>query len=198
MEYPIISKIITAAILVVAMSLTGALMYFTKQSAIQDSRLQQELNTLEQSQDSKKTELEKRLDSQKQEIEKLKVDVQARAAKKAQLAAVKTVVPVVTTVVKAARSGNCELYRPLVSQYSWNVSVAMAVMQAESGCNPNAANLTDSHATCKGSFGLFQIACFDGQVYDPAQNIAVAWRKYQARNWQPWGAFTNGSYLKYL
>jgi hypothetical protein len=92
----------------------------------------------------------------------------------------------------------CELYRSLISQYSWNVNVAMAIMQAESGCNPNAANWTDSHSTCKGSFGLFQIACFSGQVYDPAQNISIAYQKYQARGWQPWGAYTNGSYLKYL
>ena len=92
----------------------------------------------------------------------------------------------------------CEIYRSLISQYSWNVAVAMAVMRAESGCDPSASNWTDSHSTCKGSFGLFQIACFDGQVYDPAQNISIAYRKYQARGWQPWGAYTNGSYIKYL
>jgi hypothetical protein len=86
----------------------------------------------------------------------------------------------------------CELYRPLISQYGWNVSVAMRVMQAESGCNPNAANWTDSHSTCNGSFGLFQIACFSGQVYDPAQNIAIAYQKYQARGWQPWGVCNRG------
>lgn len=98
------------------------------------------------------------------------------------------VVPVVEPTVEkpTVYAIGCELYRPLISQYSWNVSVAMAVMQAESGCNPNAANWADSHSTCSGSFGLFQIACFSGQVYDPAQNIAIAYQKYQARGWQPW------------
>jgi hypothetical protein len=74
----------------------------------------------------------------------------------------------------------------------------MAVMQAESGCNPQAANWQDQHSTCTGSFGLFQIACFDGQVYDPIQNIAIAWQKYQSRGWQPWGAYTSGKYLRFM
>lgn len=103
----------------------------------------------------------------------------------------------------------CEAYRPLVAKYSWNVEIAMAVMRAESTqnnipCNPNAANWNDTHrdiygnVVCTGSFGLFQISCHGGQIYDPAANIAAAWAKYEARGWQPWGAYTNGSYLAYL
>lgn len=89
----------------------------------------------------------------------------------------------------------------------------MAVMEAEStthingvkvSCNPSAANRSDVHkdaygnVICIGSFGLFQISCHSGEVYDPAKNVAIAYQKYQARKWQPWGAYTNGSYLKYL
>lgn len=74
----------------------------------------------------------------------------------------------------------------------------MAVMMAESTCNPSAANRTDRHNGCMGSFGLFQIACYDGEVFDPEQNVAIAWKKYQARGWQPWGAYTSGAYKKYL
>lgn len=92
----------------------------------------------------------------------------------------------------------CERYRPLVEKYDWDVRIAMAIMQAESSCNPNAANWNDNHGVCKGSFGLFQISCHGGAIYDPAANVQVAWQKYQARGWQPWGAFTNGSYLKFL
>ena len=107
------------------------------------------------------------------------------SAKKAAEAANKAVSAVVSA--KVVYPAGCEIYRPLVAQYGWNVESAMAVMKAESGCNPMAANLTDSHATCKGSFGLFQIACFDGQVFDPVQNVAIAWRKYVASGWRPWG-----------
>lgn len=105
--------------------------------------------------------------------------------------------------------GGCETYRPLVEKYNWDVRIAMAVMEQEStqngiSCNPNAANLNDVHrdvngnVVCVGSFGLFQIACFDGQVYDPEKNLAIAWRKYEERGWQPWGAYTSGEYRKYL
>lgn len=100
----------------------------------------------------------------------------------------------------------CEQYRSLVTQYAWDVSVAMAVMKAESGCNPMAANNTDNHRVCMGSFGLFQISCHSGQIYDPAQNVRIAWLKYSAINprdgmpqkWRPWGAYNSGAYLKYL
>lgn len=137
----------------------------------------------------------KEIDSSKQTIDQinqqlkdsqLKIDQLNKqlSAKNATEAANKAVSAVVSA--KVVYPAGCEIYRPLVAQYGWNVESAMAVMKAESGCNPMAANLTDSHATCKGSFGLFQIACFDGQVFDPVQNVAIAWRKYVASGWRPW------------
>ncbi len=88
--------------------------------------------------------------------------------------------------------GNCETYRPLVAKYGWNVEVAMNVMRAESGCNPNAINKTDNHKVCRGSYGLFQISCHSGVVYDPEENVKIAWAKYQARGWKPWGVCNSG------
>lgn len=93
----------------------------------------------------------------------------------------------------------CTNYRHLVEQYDWNVSVAMAVMQAESGCNPEASNWNDRHATCIGSFGLFQLGCFwTDNPHDPATNVAKAYEIYSRSGWRPWGAFNNKSYLRYL
>jgi hypothetical protein len=101
----------------------------------------------------------------------------------------------------------CANYRYLVEQYDWNVNTAMAVMQAESGCNPNAENWRDNHRTCIGSKGLFQLACFwptalgytYDSLYDPASNVAMAYQIYKRSNsWNAWGAFTNGSYTRYL
>lgn len=164
----------------------------------QQLRLQQEQQNRElQDKDNQQIKLKQDYDKQ---IENLKQDyetkLQAKRAEKARLAAL---TPRETPVVGRGGSlSGCEAYRPLVSQYAWDTRIAMAIMRAESGCNPMAANLTDSHATCKGSFGLFQIACFDGQVYDPAQNVAIAYRKYKASGWRPWGAYTSGAYLKYL
>lgn len=102
---------------------------------------------------------------------------------------------------KTTYSVGCDQYRHIVEQYSWPTNVAMAVMQAESSCNPNAALWSDNHmswAGCMGSFGLFQINCSHGQLYDPEKNIAQAYRMYQASGWQPWSAYTTGAYLKYL
>lgn len=78
--------------------------------------------------------------------------------------------PLVNKPAPAPRTGgSCEDYRGLVSQYSWNADTALLVMSLESGCDPNAVSPTNDH-------GLFQL---NGQpVYDPAQNIAIAYGKY--------------------
>ena len=83
-------------------------------------------------------------------------------------------------------SGDCEQYRGLVAQYSWNVETVLAIMKAESGCNPNAANLNDNHRVCMGSFGLLQISCHGGRILDPAANIAAGYAKYVASGYSPW------------
>jgi hypothetical protein len=115
-------------------------------------------------------------------------------------------------VVSVARSeatpvsSGVEQWRHLVEQYKWDVDIAMAVMSAESGGNPNAENLSDVHrdmygnVICYGSFGLFQISCHGGQIFDPTANVQAAWIKYinAGNSWSPWGAYTSGAYYKYL
>jgi LysM repeat protein len=91
--------------------------------------------------------------------------------------------------VSAGLTG-CELARSLINQYDWNTDVAYQVMMAESHCDPNATNMADDHGACSGSFGLFQINCTRGQLYDPAANVAAAYAMYQQSGWQPWGATT--------
>lgn len=89
---------------------------------------------------------------------------------------------------------DCDQFRPLISQYSWNVDVALQVCQAESGGNPNNENATDYHVVCSGSRGLFQIGCDStddyADMFDPATNIAQAFKLYASRGWEPWGATT--------
>lgn len=88
----------------------------------------------------------------------------------------------------------------LVNNYSnWDQRVARAVCMAESGGNTYAANTTDNHGRCKGSFGLMQLACFwIPNPYDPVANMAKANEIYTRSGWAPWGAYTSGKYLRYL
>jgi hypothetical protein len=83
-----------------------------------------------------------------------------------------------------------------------NWQVAYAVAMAESQLNPMATNWKDSHKGCKGSFGIFQIGCLHEtdpeKLYDPQYNVMRAREIYEESGWQPWGAYTNGSYKKYL
>jgi soluble lytic murein transglycosylase-like protein len=100
---------------------------------------------------------------------------------------------------QVASSGNCAAYEPLVAQYGWNVSVAMAVMQAESGCNPTASSPTCDH-------GLMQINCVHAAAVggnlsllnDPATNIRVAFAVYSGAGWSAWTTYTSGAYTRYL
>jgi hypothetical protein len=86
----------------------------------------------------------------------------------------------------------CEKYRDLIDNYSWNVDVAIAVCNAESSGNANTSNLNDYHsfANCRGSFGLFQINCSHGRVYDPVKNVQIAAAMYEASAWKPWSSTT--------
>lgn len=92
----------------------------------------------------------------------------------------------------------------MVTKYNWDIKIAYAVCMGESKGNQFAANRTDVHkdangnVICVGSFGLMQISCHSGEVYDPDANMAIAWEKYKARGWQPWGAYTDGRYLEYM
>lgn len=91
-------------------------------------------------------------------------------------------------------SGNCEQYRSLVSQYSWNVETVLKIMFAESGCNPNSLSRTSDR-------GLMQINRVHAskvggdlnKLYDPATNIAVAYQIYADSNWYPWSVCTRGA-----
>ena len=173
-----------------------------------DNKLKVERSNSQQLQlkiDSVEKQLEQKnlkIEEQKKETEKLNAELQAKAelkrveaekvaqaeAERARQASVK----LSAGGASYSGGGDCEQYRGLVSQYGWNVNVAMQVMKAESGCNTMAHNTTDNHGVCMGSFGLFQISCHSGAVYDAAQNVSIAWGKYQARGWQPWGVCTSG------
>lgn len=95
------------------------------------------------------------------------------------------------------RSGDCNQYRAILAQYSWNVDVAVNVCNAESGGFAGNDNPGDGHATCMGSRGLFQIGCDSTNNYagmfDAGANIAQAHALYANRGWQPWG-FTTCKY----
>lgn len=186
-------KFLLIALLAIALAIPVSLAFKHRTQMLNLEKSQNGALKLQLKSDQKKAEevqkeLEKVKAEQQKQIDELNSQLQSKRNTQQTLATAQTR----KASVAFSGGGNCEAYRGLVAQYNWNVDVALAVMRAESGCNPNAANLTDSHSTCTGSFGLFQIACFDGQVYDPAQNIAIAYRKYTASGWQPWSVCTRG------
>jgi hypothetical protein len=76
-------------------------------------------------------------------------------------------------------TGDCSL----AFNYDWPQQVAYAVCMAESGGNPNSANWNDNHmswAGCMGSFGLMQINCSHGQLFDGQANMDVAYSMYKS------------------
>jgi hypothetical protein len=72
----------------------------------------------------------------------------------------------------------------LISQYPWPVEQALSVARCESGLNPMARNPS-------GATGLFQIIGGNDAMFDPATNIAAAYRKYldgvsRGNPWMHW------------
>lgn len=94
------------------------------------------------------------------------------------------------TAQRAATSGSGDC--SLVNNYDWPRATAMRVCMQESGGNPNNANWADDHtswAGCMGSFGLMQINCSHGQVFDGARNMAIAYSMWKGAGntfWQDW------------
>jgi soluble lytic murein transglycosylase-like protein len=93
----------------------------------------------------------------------------------------------------------CQRYDYLFRQYDWNVDVAEAICQAESGGNPYAYS-----STC--DRGLMQVNCIHSDMvgydlsslYSPTTNIRVAHKIYSAHGWTAWSTFKNHQYLAFL
>lgn len=96
----------------------------------------------------------------------------------------------------------------IVETFPEDPVVALAVAKAESGLHPRATNATDNHKVCRGSYGIYQVGCIHGSsvenLYNVEYNIKKAREIYDERKartgngWLAWGAYTNGSYKKYL
>lgn len=104
-------------------------------------------------------------------------------------------------------NGVCAEYYDLVAQYDWDTNIALAIMKAESGCNPNADN-TGLNYDGSYDLGLMQVNSIhgynDNDLFNPEFNVQVAYKIYQNRmswdscGWNAWSTYNNGSYLKYL
>jgi soluble lytic murein transglycosylase-like protein len=92
----------------------------------------------------------------------------------------------------------CSSYLSEFQKYAWSVTTAVAICQAESGGNPYAVSPTCDR-------GLMQVNCIHADLvsgnlsalYDPATNIAVAYKIYSGAGWSAWTTYTSGKYLKY-
>lgn len=84
----------------------------------------------------------------------------------------------------------------IMTTFGKNGEVAVAVARAESGLRYNAQN-----SCCAGIFQIHRVhkAKYEGEdIYDVDTNIRVAYEIFKAQGWQPWEAYTNGAYKKFL
>ena len=98
-------------------------------------------------------------------------------------------------------SGRCEEFRELVEKYPWDSKIMLAIMRAESSCNPNSDN-TGLNRDGSNDKGLFQINSIHGfsdtERLDPIRNIEIAFRIWKSQGYQAWSAYGNGAYLKFM
>ena len=104
-----------------------------------------------------------------------------------------------------------EIIKYIRTVFHEDPDVAVAVFKAESGLNPKAYNpeLNSKKLgyTKYSSCGIVQhndVRCVPYNednpsiLYDWKYNIDFGYEKWKSRGWKPWGAYTNGSYKKYL
>ena len=105
------------------------------------------------------------------------------------------------------RVGGCERFQPLLEKYDWDVRTMLAIMRAESGCDPNVTGDTSLTFTQNGrtygySVSLFQVRILPGRErcdsHDPTTNIACAYHVWRGQGYKAWSVYTSGKYLKYL
>ena len=76
----------------------------------------------------------------------------------------------------------------------------LAIMEAESGCNPEAVNTSNRDGST--DTGLMQINSIHGipasELLDPSKNIATAWTIYKKQGLKAWSTFTSGKYKQFI
>lgn len=106
---------------------------------------------------------------------------------------------VATPPSTATFSSGCSTYDSLFRQYAWDVTVAEAICQAESGGNPYALSQTADRGLMQINAVHADMVNFDLSVlYNPTENIAVAYKLYSADGWSPWSTYLSGAYVRYL
>lgn len=99
------------------------------------------------------------------------------------------------TAAAATYASGCLTYDSLFRQYDWNVNVAEAICQAESGGNPYAYSSTADAGLMQIHDGLY---LYGSQIYNPSFNIAKAYDKYLKQGWGAWTTYNTGAYARYL
>lgn len=182
---------ITLIAIVLAVPLAFAMKHRTNQIHLEKSQN----NNLRFQIDSKEKQLEEqnlKLQEEQKKNEELNKQLQSKREAEAKLATAQAVKP----PVRISGAGNCATYSNLVAQYDWDARIALAIMQAESGCNPNASSPTNDHGLMQINQGL---AILGSAIYDPATNIKYAYEhKYLKGGWRHWTVFNTGAYLRYM
>lgn len=101
------------------------------------------------------------------------------------------------TTKRRSKWGDCEAYRDIITSFDWPDEIAMKICQAESGGTADAANWGDSHGSCIGSHGLFQVACFWAPSFGynvedldtPEINVKVAYLIWKENGFYPWTTY---------
>ncbi len=113
--------------------------------------------------------------------------------------------PINKNVVLAYKGDYNSVIYNEISKYDWDIQLIYAVFMAESHLKIDEINPDDKHKTCMGSYGIPQLSCEHLYTYDiwdswqdPEVVIAVAYKVYKRQGITAWGAYTDGSYLKYL
>lgn len=99
--------------------------------------------------------------------------------------------PVKPVLAPISDEANC--YLPTLQEYNWNVTIMLAIEKAESQCNPTAVGVIDYDGLR--DYGVLQI--HGAAIFNPADNIAAAYRIWQKQGYGAWTSYKTGYYTQY-
>lgn len=103
-------------------------------------------------------------------------------------------------VIQTSVPSICNDFRGLVEQYDWDPEIVLEIMNAESGCNPDALN--NNPSTRDYSVGLMQVNIYGSNAQNrppettlrvPSENLAFAYELYSTGGFSHWSVCKNGA-----
>ena len=85
------------------------------------------------------------------------------------------------------------------SVFGADAEIALAVAKAESHYRADAYHINSNGSVDRGIFQINSVHGYsEAQLFNPKENIQIAYKIFKAQGWQGWSVFNSGAYKSFL